>query len=33
MAAGAPAAFALGAAIALVSSASLFWLNLSADPQ
>jgi MFS family permease len=32
-AAGAPAAFALGAAIALVSSASLFWLNLSADPR
>jgi MFS family permease len=29
--AGAPAAFALGAALALVSSASLFRLNLSAD--
>ena len=31
-AAGAPAAFALGAALALVSAASLFGLDLSADP-
>ena len=32
-AAGAPAAFALGAALALVSSASLFRLDLTADPR
>ena len=31
-AAGAPAAFALGAALALVSAASIFGLDLSADP-
>ena len=32
-AAGAPAAFALGAALALVSAASLFGLDLTADPR